>query len=441
MAAALGMNPNNSLLRLAALGVLGVVLVGVLSRNLVWGMFALVPLAFLVDVQFGTGTKVALNPVFLLTLLLIGLWLLRMLVVERALRLKASPVNLPALAFVLAASLAWVASFLPIFPLSPEKPSLFAQLGAYLLYVLSVGAMLLAANLFEDRRTIRAFTWVYLGFGAVYLLAQVIPRSSAFVINWFNPAQTGSAVYWGLLTALSLGQALFNNQLARPLRFGLAGTALAAFLFAFLARPEWLAGWFAALIAIITLLWLWKWRIGLISTLVGLSIAAANYAALAARVNTETQIWSTYSRFVTWPIVYQLTLANPVTGLGPANYHYYASMYSLLGYFIRFNTHNNYFDIILQTGLVGLACFLWLVGVLILLGFWLRRHSADGFERGYANGLLAGIAAILAVGFTADYFLPFVYNIGITGFQTSVFFWLFCGGLISLYAIEKKRSE
>jgi O-antigen ligase len=162
-----------------------------------------------------------------------------------------------------------------------------------------------------------------------------------------------------------------------------------------------------------------------------------NFSSLYARIFSDTQIWSTYSRVVTWPIVWELFKANPVSGLGPANYHYFVSNYSFLGYFLRFNTHNNYFDILLQAGLIGLTGFLWLAAAIILIGWRLRKTSSDGFTRGYANGMLAALAAVLASGFMADYFLPFVYNIGINGFQASVFFWLFAGGLASLHVIEK----
>ena len=37
-----------------------------------------------------------------------------------------------------------------------------------------------------------------------------------------------------------------------------------------------------------------------------------------------------------------------------------------------------------------------------------------------------------AIMMLADWFLPFVYNIGFVGFQASVLVWLFLGGLVSL---------
>jgi hypothetical protein len=65
----------------------------------------------------------------------------------------------------------------------------------------------------------------------------------------------------------------------------------------------------------------------------------------------------------------------------------------------------------------------------------------DGFSQGYANAMLAGLAAILISGAFSDWFLPFVYNIGIPGFQGSIFAWLFAGGLVSLSNLNIKRVE
>ena len=41
--------------------------------------------------------------------------------------------------------LSWLTSFLPWLPLGAVRPSLPAQLGAFLLYALSIGGLLLAA--------------------------------------------------------------------------------------------------------------------------------------------------------------------------------------------------------------------------------------------------------------------------------------------------------
>jgi hypothetical protein len=59
----------------------------------------------------------------------------------------------------------------------------------------------------------------------------------------------------------------------------------------------------------------------------------------------------------------------------------------------------------------------------------------DGFARGYAYGVLAGIVGCLMASFLVDWVLPFTYNIGMNGVRASVLPWIFFGGLLSIEQI------
>ncbi len=52
--------------------------------------------------------------------------------------------------------------------------------------------------------------------------------------------------------------------------------------------------------------------------------------------------------------MFELIKANPIIGLGFANYSHYTYLYPILGWNVSFNSHNNYMDIIAQTGFCGL---------------------------------------------------------------------------------------
>lgn len=438
IAVLLGLRPYGKLASLLGpLAILPLALV-LLINFLPWGVVALAPVAFLVDMPVRTGTNVNLNATFLLVLTLSGVWLARMLVIEKKIRLLPSPVNLPALLFMATCLLGWLTSAIPWLPMRTGSPSLPAQLGALLLYLLSIAALLLAGNLLQDLRLIKFFTWSYLGLGFIYFLAALAPGGYyAVVRKWFVDAQYAGAVYWTLLVALTLGQALFNRRLRIGLRLGLAGGALGVLGFALFRRSEWLSGWLPALIAVWILLWLWNWRVALAVTVVGsVTLLPTLVGFYNNQVNTESQQWSSYTRYVTWPIVYELFKLNPLTGLGPGNYVYYTPYYNLLGYYVRFNTHNNYFDILLQAGLLGLAAFLWLAYRLLRLGWELRQRTREPFAQAYTNAMLAATLAILVSGGFADWFMPFIYNIGINGFQASVWLWFFLGGMVSLWRLH-----
>ena len=53
--------------------------------------------------------------------------------------------------------------------------------------------------------------------------------------------------------------------------------------------------------------------------------------------------------------------------------------------------------------------------------------------------LAAGAGALVLMLF-ADWILPFVYNIGFSGFQASVLVWLFLGGLVALEQMAARES-
>jgi O-antigen ligase len=144
--------------------------------------------------------------------------------------------------------------------------------------------------------------------------------------------------------------------------------------------------------------------------------------------------------------VVEVTLRNPVTGLGPAAYRPYANMKPLLyreAYWInpQVNSHNNYVDLFAHGGAVGLALFGWFAIALARTGLRLRRRCATGFSLGYVNGMLAMGVGALVMMLLADWILPFVYNIGFPGFQASVLVWLFLGGLIALENIGRGDAE
>ena len=93
-----------------------------------------------------------------------------------------------------------------------------------------------------------------------------------------------------------------------------------------------------------------------------------------------------------------------------------------------------------QLGIVGLGIFLWFMAELAWLGWRLRKVFKDGFAGGYVNGMLAAWAGIMVIMALADWFLPFVYNIGFSGFQASVLLWMFFGGLITLEQIARAET-
>jgi hypothetical protein len=141
--------------------------------------------------------------------------------------------------------------------------------------------------------------------------------------------------------------------------------------------------------------------------------------------------------------VLELSMRNPITGLGPAAYRPYGFTKPLyyngaLWLEPKLNSHNNYVDLFSQVGVVGLGIFLWFMLEFALTGWRLRSTFQEGFTGGYLAGMIGAWAGVMVIMALADWFLPFVYNIGFQGFQASLPIWMFFGGVVTLEQIARR---
>jgi O-antigen ligase len=142
--------------------------------------------------------------------------------------------------------------------------------------------------------------------------------------------------------------------------------------------------------------------------------------------------YSYLTRVEAWRILIDMVKISPVFGLGMANYYWYTPLYPILGWRVSFNSHNNYIDLTLQSGIVGLICFLWLFWELGVAAWKLHQRLPEGFDRAYTIGALGGWVATLVAAAFGDWVIPFVYNIGLGGFRASLFAFLFLGGVLAI---------
>jgi O-antigen ligase len=243
-------------------------------------------------------------------------------------------------------------------------------------------------------------------------------------------------MFWIWLVALSFGQALLNRRLHLFWRIVLFGLVLATFYVAYFVAGDWKSGWVPPLVVIVTIIGVRYWR-----RLIYLAPLSILPAALLARQVIDADQYSYSTRLEAWQIVLEIAKANPITGLGFANYYWYTPLYKIRGWSVQFNSHSQYVDIIAQMGIIGLAIFLWLFWEIGRLGWWLRDRVPGGFAQGYVYGALGGLAGTLMAAALADWLLPFAYNIGFSGFRSSILAWIFLGGLVSLEKIVPSQEH
>jgi hypothetical protein len=413
----------------ALLLILGVGLVLICLR---WPALGLIvaALAGLVVPFFGPG---GVNVTVVLIALLLGLWLLDMVARQRQIRLATSEPIGPLFCLLVIAFVSFGVGQLPWFSFVLHAP-LNAQLGGLAIIVLSVGAFLLAANTIPDLRWLRWVTWAFLAFALVYIMVRSILPEFGLPTHGF--LQQASSAFFVWLVALAFSQAVFNGDLHPGWRLALAGVVLLTLYELLYFKFADKSAWLPALLCIAVIIGARSWRAGL--ALIPVAALAAYYLAPLV---TSSEDYSISSRFDAWLIMAQIIKVSPIWGLGFGNYYHYTPLFPIRGYAVSFNSHNNYIDILAQTGLVGLVCFLWFFWEMSRLGWRLREHVPSGFARAYVYGALGGLAGTIVLGILGDWVLPFVYNIGLSGFRASMLAWLFMGGLVSIEKLTRTAAS
>jgi hypothetical protein len=393
------------------------------------GLLALIPASLYVPFSIGTGTGTALSAPILLVGLLVGLWLADMVVHQKQIRLLDSRPLLALTVFVVVAILAFGVGLLPLIPLASPAP-ITAQIGGLAVFILSALTFLLVAHQVRDLRWLQAITWAFLILGAIHIAGRLIPTLG--IQHYFQRGAHGS-LFWTWLVALAFSQAVFNRDLKSHWRLAMVGLAAATLAVGWFQTRDWASGWAPGVVAVGVIIWLRSWRLGLALTLAGFAIKFIFDPNLAGDLVAADQ-YSIDTRWAAYEIVLQLVRANPLLGLGMANYYHYTPLIPIMGWYVQFNSHSQYIDLIAQTGLVGFICFFWFVFEIGRLGWRLRTQVRGGFATAYVYGALGGLAGMLAAGGLGDWVLPFVYNIGLNGLRASLLGWLFLGGLL---VIEK----
>jgi hypothetical protein len=401
------------------------------------GFTLLLLTSVLVPYDFG---RAGLNLAMILVALLTGVWVIEM-VLERKLPPFPKRTALPLVLFMAGATLSFVLGQFSRFP--TESAPMQAQAGGLAIFLLSGAAFLLMAVRLSTLVQLKRLTAAFLVFGALLTVLIVIPALQALMFNLVNPSSVGS-LFWTWLAAIAFSQALLNRDLQPLTRLGLlliTGLVLYQGLY---VNLSWVSGWLPVLVALGVIAAFRYPRLFFALSLLALPVLLMFLQSLLNPVLSNEQ-YSMDTRFVAWKVVLKIVEASPLVGLGPANYFYYTPLFPILGWYVRFSSHNNYLDILAQTGLIGLLLFAWFLFEIGRMLWKLRNSVASSFSRAYVHGALGGLAGTLVAGMLGDWLLPFVYNVGLRGFRSSVLAWIFLGGVVALSrlhpALEPGQKE
>ena len=411
------------------------------------GLLILVFISLIGPLAVDTGTTVALNPTSLFIPALMILWFISKL--RSGDPFVRSSVNWPLAVFLVVNLLSLVIGralwdeSVPV-----DDRFVLVQLAQWSIYAFSFMALWLAADVPNDRVWLKRCVYLYIIIGGIGALTRMSPVVESASNAYFTFALQ-RAPFWSLFVALAGGQLLYNKSLRPRYQIALILTCAAATFHAFVLARDSSSTWVGVGAVIGVLIW-FRWR--------RLRIPIAFLGAILISTGFLFQTGYEYaggdtaweltggSRLVLIERVVEDTLRNPLTGLGPAAYRRYTATRPLTygeatWLDPQINSHNNYVDIFSQGGILALVVFGWLAlevsRVALRLRVRFETEEEDEFTAGYVNGMIAaGVSALILMLF-ADWMLPFVYNIGFIGFQSSIMFWFFTGGLLFLDSKEK----
>jgi O-antigen ligase len=380
-----------------------------------------------VSLPTGRDSRVVLSLAF--AAVVCGLWLLRVLRGEARV---AQSVASPVVAFVAVGAFSWIWSKLTADALLWIWPSFsMVQIAALLVNALLPLMLLLTASVVRSQIWSERFVLLLVVVGVASLATRTFSLPIAVMLD---NGTRGLFVAWSTGAAALLIFFRWRSS-AMPWRAASVLLLVGNIYHYFFLHRLWMSGWLPMLAAIFCLAWLRSWKFGVAASTCGLVLAMLFARDLYETIVVDNQREGGLQRIELWMMNLQHVANHPVFGLGPAGYAPYNMTYHPRD---ARSTHNNYFDVLAQTGVVGAACFVWLLAS-IGRGAWrvYTRASPQSFERGYAALALAVFFAALGAMMLGDWVLPFAYNQSITGFDNAVISWIGWG--LTLGAISRNR--
>ena len=117
----------------------------------------------------------------------------------------------------------------------------------------------------------------------------------------------------------------------------------------------------------------------------------------------------------------------PILGVGPGNSYIYMLQRSPIG-----TPHNQYLNILVEFGILGLAAWLVFLVATWRAGLRIYQTATHPVHRTFALGWLGMFAGMVAGGVTGDFMVHSIRNGGIELFSGYYLQWVLLGGLVAI---------
>ncbi len=388
--------------------------------------------AYFLPFRISTGSESPIVDSLALTIAFVGVWIIRKVILHEKKWLYPSPVNLPLLGFVAITivSLLWSILFRDPHVYIWDR-FLLVQIASTVVMVMLPLALLLVANQIENLKQLR---WM----AGLTIVAGI----AGFLVDRFSlplPVNTDGLVSMWII-AISASLAVFQRRLPWSIRLGLFALAGWWIYRGFVLNLQWIAGWLPSFVAICVLSFMRSWRALLVILVILFLLIGPNQEFYLGTFIQQEAEESLFTRLDAWRVNWTVTKEHILLGTGPAGYAAYYMTYNPTR---AMATHNNFIDVIAQTGVLGLGFLCWMFVALIQIGIRLHRRlrGAGNLEESLANAALAGLTGSIVIMMFGDWLFPFAYTQTIAGFDYIVPTWLFLGVILVLDRLTVENSE
>jgi O-antigen ligase len=344
-------------------------------------------------------------------------------------------VNRTSLVFIIAVIISYVWSSIYVDPLVRPYQDIKAlpRLTTGLIMIISPLAMLYVANFLRSTRVMKRMIWYLMIYGAIVVGPVILGISLPKFINYGGQLST-----W--VPLLAFGQLVFNNQLKLWQRIFLAFAVLSWLYMLVGLGFDWLSGWVPLMTGIVIQL-IMRSRRFIILIVLGLAFFVATNMDFLESAFEEERTVSGDTRVGAANGALAIAGKHFLFGTGPTGYYFYLTIYEDWTFQL---SHNNYVDILAQTGVVGFIAWLLMWGSIGWTVWRMFRKSrvvqVSGFERGLASSLTTCFMISMIVMALGDWVTPFTYTQTVAGLSYTIQHWLWAGMAIALYQIFKHRS-
>jgi O-antigen ligase len=365
-----------------------------------------------------------------LATVLFGAWLSRR---EHA-RLFREPFDRPLFVFVAVCCASMAAILLlPDYRIA-QAASLTVSVGQLLLVFWPVWVYLAAAEFITETGQLHWLQRAMIALATLQLALPFVPETWMTHLGW--------VVTFGLFASPFALAAAFTTQ-SPMARLVLVAVTLLPFLRGVQGGKAFLYGYVAT--AVLAVLWVRARNLGAVLAGLGLTAVLAGVVffgdevfvrpleVLLDKERSQMSFGGASGRGALAMAALSIWEEAPLLGVGPGNSYIYMLQRSPIG-----TPHNQYLNILVEFGVLGLAAWIWFLAAVGRTGLRIYREASDPVHRTFALGWLGMFAGMVAGGITGDFMVHSIRNGGLELFSGYYLQWVLLGGLTAIPRIEAR---